>query len=123
MGVHDDPIGIGITMAVPPRTPTILHLIAATPFLVVVLNAVVFGAIVALATGRLLTGDGAIPWIVAAAIVGAVLAVAAQLALAARNIRSGQQMVVPMFPTPGAGGDLGRLHGANVPGPAHRPGA
>lgn len=100
MGVHDDPRGISITMAVPPRTPPILHLIAATPFLVMVLNAVVFGAIVALATGRLLTGDGAIPWIVVAALVSAAAAIAAQLALAARNIRSGQQLVVPMFPTP-----------------------
>src|SRR4051794_23986521 len=28
MGVHDDPAGIGVTMAAPPGTPTIVHLIA-----------------------------------------------------------------------------------------------
>src|SRR5262249_51224311 len=38
MGVHDDPRGIGVTMALPPGTPQIVHLLASTPFLVVVLN-------------------------------------------------------------------------------------
>src|SRR5258705_3497845 len=41
MGVHDDLAGASITMAVPPGTPPLLHLIASTPVLVVILNSVV----------------------------------------------------------------------------------
>ena len=48
MGVHDDAAGVGITMAVPPGTSPIVHLIAGTPTLVMVLNGVVSGAIAAL---------------------------------------------------------------------------
>ena len=52
MGVHDDAAGVGITMAVPPGTSPIVHLIAGTPTLVMVLNGVVSGAIAALALIR-----------------------------------------------------------------------
>src|SRR6478735_7593642 len=49
MGVHDDAPGVGITMAVPPGTAPIVHLVAGTPTLVMVLNGVLTGAIAALA--------------------------------------------------------------------------
>src|SRR4051812_34553431 len=53
MGVHDDAAGVGITMAVPPGTRGMVHLIAGTPTLVTVLNAVLAGAIAALVLHRL----------------------------------------------------------------------
>ena len=48
---------IGITMGVPPGTPMIAHLIASTPFLIVVLNAVVAGAIAALVLVRFVRSE------------------------------------------------------------------
>jgi hypothetical protein len=114
MGVHDDPEGIGITMGVPPGTPTIAHLVASTPFLIVVLNSVVAGAIAALILVRFVGADGratAIGGIVTAAIV-----VLAQMRYARQRIRQGQKVVRPMFPTPPAS--------AGSSGPAgDRPGA
>jgi hypothetical protein len=98
MGVHDDPTGIGITMGVPPGTPTIVHLVASTPFLVVVLNAVVCGAIAALVLVRFARTDP-FPTVIAG-IIAALLLLAAQLVAASRRIRAGQRMVQPMFPTP-----------------------
>ena len=100
MGVHDDPRGIGITMAVPPGTPAFVHLIAGTPTLVIVLNAIIAAAIVALGLIRFLN-LGAIVVVVSAIAVAAVVIVA-QLRIARRNIRRGQQAVRPMFPTPQA---------------------
>jgi hypothetical protein len=105
MGVHDDPRGIGITMAVPPGTPVLVHLIAGTPTLVVVLNAVIAGAIAALVTLRI--GSPGLLGTVAVALVVTVLLLAIQTRVAARNIRRGQRALRPMFPTPGASGDLG----------------
>ena len=51
MGTHDDPPGVAITMAVPPNSPRGLHVLAATPFVVNVLNGVVAAAIAAIAAG------------------------------------------------------------------------
>lgn len=113
MGVHDDPRGIGITMAVPPGTPTIVHLIAGTPTLVVVLNAVVAGAIAALVALRAARA-GPIET-VAVALVVTVLMLALQTRIAARNIRRGQRALQPMFPTPGASQDLGGVFAARIP--------
>jgi hypothetical protein len=98
MGVHDDPAGIRITMGVPPGTPTIVHLVASTPFLIVVLNSVVAGAIAAL---LLIRFAAAAP---VATVVGAVgvaaLVLLAQVMSAARRIRAGERVVRPLFPTP-----------------------
>ena len=102
MGVHDDPAGIGITMAVPPGTPTIIHILAATPFLLNVLNAIVSGAIAALALARFTTL--ALGAIVLLALLVAILALVAQSIVAGLAIRRGQAAVRPMFPTP-AGDD------------------
>ena len=125
MGVHDDPQGIGITMGVPPGTSTLAHLIASTPFLIVVLNSVVAGAIAALALLRFANADGT-PTLIGA-LIAAVLVLLAQMSYARRRIRHGQSVVRPMFPTPGAAQDPGRPHGTGLPGrddgPADRPGA
>jgi hypothetical protein len=119
MGVHDDPQGIGITMGVPPGTPTIAHLIASTPFLIVVLNAVVAGAIAALAILQFANAD-ATPTLIGA-LITAILVLLGQMRYARRRIRQGQAVVRPMFPTPGASQDPGTPHGAGLPDPSARP--
>ena len=98
MGVHDDAAGIGVTMAVPPGTPTFVHLIAGTPTLVTVLNGVVAGAIAALVLHRLAPGN-LLP-IVAGGLLVAVLVLLWQLNSARTKIRRGQNAVRAMFPTP-----------------------
>ena len=98
MGVHDDARGIRITMAIPPGTPAIVHLIAGTPTLVIVLNGIVAGAIVALVLIRF-GGLGGIA-VVGSAIVVAFVVLLAQMRVARRNIRRGQRAVRPLFPTP-----------------------
>ncbi len=99
MGTHDDPAGISITMAVPPNLHPILHLIAATPAVIVTLNGLVAGAIVALILVRFV-GTGAVATVLVAVLI-AILAVLGQLAIAGRSIRAGQRLTKPMFPTPG----------------------
>jgi hypothetical protein len=98
MGVHDDPAGIGVTMAVPPGTPAVVHLIAGTPTLVMVLNGIVSGAIAAVAVLRGLGGAGIVA--LATALVVSVAVIGFQLAAARRNIQRLQRLVQPMFPTP-----------------------
>lgn len=98
MGVHDDPRGIGITMAVPPGTPAFVHLIAGTPTLVIVLNGIVAGAIAGIALVRAIGASGAVA--LSGALVVALAVIAFQLVVARRNIRRGQAMVRPMFPSP-----------------------
>ncbi len=98
MGVHDDPPGIAITMAVPPGSPHLLQVISATPFIVNVVNGVVAGAIAAVgSTGLLAVPVGAA---LALSVGIAVLTVWIQLRLVASNIRRGRASVRPLFPTP-----------------------
>lgn len=101
MGVHDDARGIGLTMAVPPGTPTLVHLIAGTPTLVTVLNGVIAGAIAALVLHHLTAADNVA--ITFAGVLVAVFVTAGQLLMARRNIRRLQGSVRPMFPTPDDG--------------------
>jgi len=98
MGTHDDPAGIAVTMGLPPGMPVLLHLIASTPFLIVMLNAVLAGAIAALVLLRVFAAGTAV--VVIGAIVVAVIALAIEMAVARRNIRLGQRAVRPLFPTP-----------------------
>jgi hypothetical protein len=98
MGVHDDAPGIGITMAVPPGTSQFAPLIAGTPTLIMVLNGVVSGAIVAIALLRLVNADPALALLVA--LVVAVAVIAGEFRSARGKIRRGQQALAPMFPTP-----------------------
>jgi hypothetical protein len=85
-------------MAVPPNMPTLVHIVAATPFMLNVLNGIVAGAIAALVVVRPARGELA-PTILAAVVV-AVLVFAAQSLIAGREIRRGQGSVRPLFPTP-----------------------
>ena len=87
-------------MGMPPGTPALAHLVASTPFLVVVLNAVVAGAIAALVLLRFVHAEGT-PTLVGA-LIAAVLLLLAQMSYARQRIRQGQSVVRPMFPTPPA---------------------
>jgi len=98
MGVHDDQAGALITMAVPPGTPGLLHLIASTPFLVVILNTVVAGAIAALVLVRAASAE--LGTALAGGLVTAGLVLIAEMVVARRNIRIVQGSVRPIFPTP-----------------------
>ena len=100
-------------MAVPPGTPTLVHMLASTPFLVIVLNAVVAGAIAAVVLVRFVTQQLAV--IVLAAVVVAIVVALAQMTSAARRVRSGQAAIEPMFPTPGASGGVTRILGTDIP--------
>jgi hypothetical protein len=102
MGVHDDAPGIGVTMALPPGTPTASFLISATPFLIMVLNSVVAGAILALVAIRIFDADARATLL--AGLVGAVLVMLLEFRVATHNIRRAQYEVHPMFPTPTGGG-------------------
>ena len=113
MGVHDDAPGIGRTMAVPPGTPTLVHLIAGTPSLVVVLNGVVAGAIAALVALR--TAAPSTTALVLIGLLVAVLVTGLQVRVAARNIQRGQRALRPMFPTPGASGEVGGVLDLRIP--------
>lgn len=105
MGVHDDARGIGLTMALPPRTPTVVFLISATPFLIMVLNSVVAGAIVAVAAMRFFAADAGVTLL--AGLVGAALVQILEFRMAARNIKRAQRELRPLFPTPPDGGGSG----------------
>jgi hypothetical protein len=98
MGVHDDPAGIGITMALPKGTPVLVHLISSTPFLVVILNAVVAGAIAALVLVRSVAAPAAV--VVLGAVAVSIVMLILQMAVARRNIAIGQRSIQPLFPTP-----------------------
>ena len=100
MGVHDDAAGVGITMAVPPGTSPIVHLIAGTPTLVMVLNGVVSGAIAALALMRFAqAGDAPCSWVASP---WPLIVYGLEVRSARWKIRRAQQALVPMFPTPSA---------------------
>lgn len=98
MGTHDDARGIGITMAVPPNMPPVVHVIAATPFLVNVLNGVVAGAIAAIGAGGILALDRLATIAIAAGTFA--VAVGLQVWFVRSNMRQGRMGVRPLFPTP-----------------------
>ena len=98
MGVHDDAAGMGITMAVPPGTSPVAHLIAGTPTLVMVLNAVVAATIAAIAAFRFAGTDA--PVSVGLAIVVGGIVLAGQMGSARRKISRSQRAMPPLFPTP-----------------------
>lgn len=95
MSSHDDLRGVGISMGVDPRTPNAIHLIAATPILVVVLNAVIVGVIAALAS----TAAGVIPLgALGLGVIGFALGFLTQITYARRSISSEQEGHTPLFP-------------------------
>ena len=102
MGTHDDAHGIAITMALPPNTSPLVHVIAATPFLVTVLNGVVAGAIAAIVASGVLGLDRTVTIVIAAAAFAGVVGL--QMWLVRMNMRRGRMAVRPLFPTPAPDG-------------------
>ena len=98
MGVHDDARGVGITMAVPPGTAPIVHLLAGTPTLVMVLNGIVAGAIAAVLLVRFARVEPLSTLIVALVVAGLVLAF--EMRSARGKISRAQNALQPMFPSP-----------------------
>ncbi len=96
MSAHDDPRGVGVTMAVEPGTPQIVHLVASTPFMVVVLNAVVGGALLGMVAGYL---HASAFGVIAAATLGFLVVLGPQMAYARHRVRSLQSQVAPLFPS------------------------
>ena len=100
MSGHDDPRGIGITMGVQPgggRLFWFAQIIAGTPTVVMVLNAVLAGVIAAIATVRIGGAPGT------ALLVGGVafvLAAAAHSVYARQTIGKAMAAHRPLFPTP-----------------------
>jgi hypothetical protein len=98
MGVHDDPPGVVLTMAVPPGTAPFVHLIAGTPTLVMVLNAIVAGAITAVVLVRFARTEPLVTLV--AGLLVAALVLAGEFSSARGKIRRAQRALRPMFPTP-----------------------
>ncbi|MEO8246626.1 MAG: hypothetical protein ABI622_05845 [Chloroflexota bacterium] len=99
MSPHDDAAGIGVTMSMPPATPFPVHLIAGTPNVVLVLNGVLAGVIVALVGEQLGLVVGLA--ILAGTIV-AILTIALHIRYAIASVRTGQASARPLFPSPPA---------------------
>ena len=97
MSPHDDAAGIGVTMAMPPRTPFLVHLVAGTPNVVLVLNGVLAGVIVTLAGLQLGLVVGVA--ILAGTIV-AVITIALHIRYAINAVHAGQASARPLFPSP-----------------------
>ena len=97
MSPHDDAAGIGVTMAMPPATPFVVHLIAGTPNVVMVLNGVLAGVIVALVGIQVGVVVGV------AVLLGAIVALvsmALHIRYAINSVRTGQASARPLFPSP-----------------------
>jgi hypothetical protein len=93
---HDDARGVGITMGSPYQgTLPLIHLLAATPAVIGVLNSVLAGAIAALAALRL---GAATPTVLGLGAVGFVLAMLAQGWYGRRNIARSLSEHGPLFP-------------------------
>jgi hypothetical protein len=100
MSPHDDATGAWVTAAVPPQYGLAANILGATPVLVMVLNAVISGAIVAIVALRL----GAVVGVVLLAAVTAFLVVfAIELWYGRRAMDRTRAGIRPLFPTPGAG--------------------
>src|SRR5206468_11130225 len=100
MSAHDDFPGIGVTMAVPPgggRGFWLAQMLAGTPTVVAILNAVLVGAILAIGAVRL-GGSSATALLVGGA--GFVVAVALERWYIQRGIDKLRAGLHPMFPTP-----------------------
>lgn len=94
---HDDVRGVGITMGVDPSLPMGVHFLAATPVIVIVINAVLAGAIVGLIAAEL--GVGTTP-AVATSVVVFLIAFLIEGAYARNAVTREQSSVRPMFPEP-----------------------
>ena len=95
---HDDPRGVSISMAVPYTSAMpLVHLLAAAPTVILVLNCVILGAIAGLAALR---SGATAPVILAAGAVGFVIGLVAQGLSARRGIAGARGRLRPLFPHP-----------------------
>ena len=97
MGIHDDVQGVGITMGLPERKASLLHVLAATPAVIGVVCSVlaaVIGALVAIE----LHADGVA--ILAVGLATFLVAMAIFARSGRRAIARGQASLRPLFPTP-----------------------
>jgi hypothetical protein len=98
MSPHDDVAGIAITAARPPEYGVAAHILGATPILVMVLNAVIGGAIFAIVALRI----GAVVGVVLLSAAAAFLVVfATEMQVARRSMARTLTGIRPRFPTPG----------------------
>ena len=97
MGTHDDVRGVGITMGVPDRKPTLVHVLAATPAVIGVVCAVLAAVIGVLVAIELKAGTAA----TLAVGVGTFVVAMALFARSGRQaIGRGQASLQPLFPSP-----------------------
>jgi hypothetical protein len=96
MGTTDDPAGAAKTMAVPPNFSPLVHLVAATPFLISVLNGVAAGALAAIVAASL---GAPLPSSAIAGVAGFGLVLATQLAWARRNVQRLTAGYRPLYPS------------------------
>lgn len=94
-GVHDDRPGISLTMGTQPGGSQLVHLMAATPTLVSVLNSVILAAIVAFG---LLYAHAAVAAVLGAGVVMFVLGFVAHGQFGRRRVMRMQSAIQPMFP-------------------------
>ena len=97
MSPHDDATGIAVTMAVPPFRGLWMFILGATPFLVMVLNAIVAAAIVAIVALR----TGATVAVVVLSALGTFLVVLGiESRSGRRNMERVRSSTPPLFPSP-----------------------
>lgn len=97
MSAHDDARGIAVTMAAPRGSLVpFAHLLAGTPTVVMVLNSVIVGIILAVLALQVT----ATPLAVGIGIAGFVLSQLGHIAYARRSITQAQASLRPLFPTP-----------------------
>jgi hypothetical protein len=97
MSPHDDARGVGITMAFPPGHRQFVHILAATPTVISVVNGVIVGALVALIANQL---NVVTAIALALAIAAFLLTFAAHAAWGRAAIGRAQARVQPIFPSP-----------------------
>jgi len=97
MSPHDDPRGVGITMAFPPGHVRFVHILAATPTVIAVINSVIVGALAGLVSIQFRAGSDIA---LALAIAGFVASFLAHAAWGTSGIARAQARVRPIFPSP-----------------------
>ncbi len=102
-----------LTMAIQPRTPLLVQMLASSPMLISVLDSILFGAIVALLTLQL---GGAGMQSVAFGTIAFVAAMTAFLAFAGRQVQRARTEFTPMAPARG-GRDGSAVSGGGADGP------
>ena len=97
MSAHDDPRGVATSMGVPPGMRSTLHVIAATPSVISILDAVIAGAMAALIGTDL---DAALGLSLCAGALAFSIVLVMQQRYARRYIARVRSSVRPIFPTP-----------------------